>query len=172
MNRMSRAQMLTVMGHPWGWIASGFGGGLSPLAPGTVGSLMALLPYLALRAYGPWAVLIGCVLAFVLGVFAADWVIAHIAREDPGVVVMDEWVGMWITLLPATAWWPAIGFAPPLWVELLIGFLLFRVLDIVKPWPASWADGKLHGGFGAMLDDAIAGLYGALLMAFALPRLL
>lgn len=171
MNRLTSAQMSMLMRHPWGWIAGGLGGGLSPFAPGTVGSLMALLPYLGLRAYGPWAVLGASVVAFVLGVFAADWVIARLQREDPGFVVMDEWVGLWITLLPATAYWPQIGFAPPLWTELLMGFLLFRALDIVKPWPASLADRKLHGGFGAMLDDALAGVYGALLMAFALPWL-
>ena len=169
MNRLSAAQIRVLMRHPWGWIASGFGSGLSPFAPGTAGSLAALLPYLGLRALGPWAVLIGCVVAFVLGVFAANWVIARIGREDPGVVVMDEWAGLWVTLLPATAWWPSIGFAPPLWIELMCGFLIFRVLDILKPWPASWADRKLHGGFGAMLDDVLAGMYGALLMAFALP---
>ncbi len=171
MNPMTRAQISMLLRHPWGWIASGFGGGLSPVAPGTVGSLMALLPYLGLRAYGPWAVLGGCALAFGLGVFAADWVIARLQREDPGVVVMDEWVGQWIVLLPATAYWPHIGFAPPLWAELTIGFALFRVFDILKPWPASVADRELHGGFGAMLDDALAGIYGALLMAFALPWL-
>jgi phosphatidylglycerophosphatase A len=171
MNHLTRAQVTTLLRHPWGWIASGFGGGLSPFAPGTVGSLMALLPYWVLRPYGAWAVLTASVLAFVLGVFAADWVIAKLQREDPGAVVMDEWVGQWITLLPATAYWPLIGFAPPLWAELGIGFLVFRILDIVKPWPASLADRKLHGGFGAMLDDALAGLYGALFMMFALPWL-
>jgi phosphatidylglycerophosphatase A len=169
MKAMTRAEMAMLMRHPWGWLATGFGGGLSPFAPGTVGSLMALLPYLALRAYGPWAVLAGCVLAFGIGVFAADWVIARLGREDPGAVVIDEWAGQWIVLLPATLWWPSIGFAPPLWAELGIGFLLFRALDILKPWPASLADRRLHGGFGAMLDDALAAIYGALAMAFVLP---
>ncbi len=171
MNRLSTAQISVLMRHPWGWIASGFGSGLSPFAPGTTGSLAALLPYLLLRHYGPWAVASACVVVFVLGVFAANWVIARLGREDPGVVVMDEWAGLWITLLPATAYWPRVGFSMPVWAELLIGFLLFRVLDIVKPWPASLADRKLHGGFGAMLDDALAGLYGAALMAFAVPWL-
>ncbi len=169
MNPLSRTQIKLLLGHPWGLIATGLGGGLSPVAPGTVGSLMALLPYLWLRSYGPWAVLAGCIAAFVLGIFAADWVIARLQREDPGAVVMDEWAGQWIVLLPATAYWPTIGFSPPLWAELLIGFLLFRLLDIVKPWPASLADRKLHGGFGAMLDDALAAVYGALIMAFVLP---
>jgi phosphatidylglycerophosphatase A len=103
MNHLTRAQIVILLRHPWGWIASGFGGGLSPFAPGTVGSLMALLPYLLLRSYGAWAVLAASVIAFALGVFAADWVIRRLQREDPGAVVMDEWVGQWITLLPATA---------------------------------------------------------------------
>lgn len=170
-NNFSPEQRGRLLRHPWGWIGGGFGGGFSPFAPGTVGSAMALLPYVLMRDWGPWAVLSACVIGFVLGVRAADWVIHTLSRQDPAFVVMDEWVGQWLTLLPATLCWPLMGFAPPLWAELLIGFLLFRLLDIIKIWPASWADQKVHGGLGAMLDDAFAGLQGALLMTFALPPL-
>jgi phosphatidylglycerophosphatase A len=128
--------------------------------PGTVGSAAAQLPYLALRQ-APWwwsAVSIAIVLA--IGVRCADWVIREVGVEDPGVVVLDEWVGQWITLLMIEQLAPlAHPRALPVGLVLIGGFLLFRACDILKPWPASWADRKLHGGFGAMLDDAFAGVW-------------
>jgi phosphatidylglycerophosphatase A len=88
-------------------------------------------------------------LAFAVGVWAANWVIAQTGIEDPSVVVWDEFVGQWIALLLLPAGWP--------WA--LAAFALFRLFDIWKPWPVRWADRQLHGGFGAMLDDVLAGLY-------------
>ncbi|MEO8160833.1 MAG: phosphatidylglycerophosphatase A [Arenimonas sp.] len=143
--------------HPAGWIACGFGSGLSPRAPGTVGSLLALLPWwLWLRELPPWqyALVLGC--AFALGVWAADWAITKLDRQDPGVVVCDEFVGLWLALL----------LAPPGWPWMLAGFALFRLFDIWKPWPVRWADQQVHGGFGTMLDDLLAGAY-----AFAVLQL-
>jgi phosphatidylglycerophosphatase A len=143
--------------HPAGWLASGFGSGLSPRAPGTVGTLLALLPWwLWLRQLPPWqyALMLGC--AFALGTWAADWAIGRLGSEDPGVVVCDEFVGLWLTLL----------LAPPGWPWMLAGFALFRLFDIWKPWPVRWADREVHGGFGTMLDDLLAGAY-----AFALLQL-
>lgn len=131
------------------WIASGGGIGLAPVAPGTFGTLLALLPWLALRHLPLWAYLAVILGAFAVGVWAANRVIAVLGEEDPGVVVWDEFIGLWITLtLVPTGWqWPLLGFA------------LFRLFDIWKPWPVSWADQKIKGGFGAMLDDALAGLF-------------
>lgn len=131
------------------WIASGGGIGLVPVAPGTFGTLLALLPWLALRHLPLWAYLAVILGAFAIGVWAANRVIAVLGEEDPGVVVWDEFIGLWITLaLVPTGWqWPLLGFA------------LFRLFDIWKPWPVSWADQKIKGGFGAMLDDALAGLF-------------
>ncbi len=136
--------------HPAGWIATGFGSGFAPKASGTVGSLAALLPWWFLRELPPWAYLAVCAGFFALSVWAAQWVIDQIRVDDPGLVVADEWVGLWLTLflLPDGLHWIAIGFA------------VFRFFDILKPWPVSWADQKLHGGFGSMLDDALAGVYG------------
>ena len=88
--------------------------------------------------------------------------------EDPGVVVWDEFIGQWLALTPMLL-------APSDWRWMLAGFALFRLFDIWKPWPVRWADQKLHGGFGAMLDDLLAGAYalGVLqLAAYLLPRLL
>ncbi|MGD9584888.1 MAG: phosphatidylglycerophosphatase A [Lysobacterales bacterium] len=158
-------RLLPLLRHPYGWIATGFGAGLSPIAPGTAGSLVALLPYLLLRPLGALAVLAAAVVVFAIGVVAAQWSIDQLGAEDPGAVVIDEWVGQWLAFLPVFLVWPGFGFHPPLALELLAGFLLFRLFDIAKPWPANWADRNLHGGFGAMLDDAIAGCYAALAMA-------
>lgn len=135
--------------HPAGWLATGLGAGLAPTAPGTAGTAVALLPWLWLRGL-PWPTyLLALVLAFALGVWAADWAIRRLGREDPGAVVIDEFVGLWI----------ALAAAPPGWPWALAGFALFRLFDIGKPWPVSWADRRLKGGFGAMADDALAGLY-------------
>jgi phosphatidylglycerophosphatase A len=136
------------------WIASGFGAGLSPKAPGTVGTLVAILPWLLLRELPLVAYLAAVLAVFVLGVWAAQRVIDILGAEDPGVVVIDEWIGLWITLL----------LVPPGWLWLLAGVVLFRLFDILKPWPVSWADRRLHGGFGAMFDDALAGVYALLVL--------
>lgn len=143
-----------LLGDPAGLIATGFGAGLAPRAPGTVGTAVALLPWLALRELPLPGYLLALLLAFALGVWAANRVIARIGIEDPGLVVWDEFVGLWITLIAA----------PPGWPWMVAGFVAFRVFDIAKPWPVSWADAKLKGGFGAMFDDALAGLYALALM--------
>jgi len=145
------------------WVASGFGCGLAPKAPGTVGTLVAVIPWLMFQ-HLPLPIYIAIVVAtFALGVWTAHIVINLVEREDPGVIVIDEFVGLWIGLaaLPAGLPW------------LVIAILLFRLFDVSKPWPVSWADRKLHGGFGAMLDDALAGLYTLLMIqsvAWLLPR--
>ncbi len=148
---------------PGFWFASGFGCGLAPKAPGTVGTLVAVFPWLAMRDLPllPYALIV--LATFALGVWAAHKVIALTGTEDPQIVVIDEWVGLWIGLfaLPEGIGW------------LLAGVLLFRLFDVSKPWPVSWADRKLHGGIGAMLDDALAGLYTLLMLqsvAWLLPR--
>ncbi|WP_374604300.1 phosphatidylglycerophosphatase A [Arenimonas sp.] len=150
MNQLPEGTRRRLMKHPLGWIASGFGSGFSPKAPGTVGSVVALLPWWFFMKDLPLPAYLAVVAAgFALGWWAAHWVIHETKIEDPGLVVWDEYVGVWITLLAAPAGWP--------WM--LAGLVLFRIFDITKPWPVSWADRKLHGGFGAMLDDALAGLY-------------
>lgn len=133
--------------HPAGWIATGFGSGLVPIAPGTVGSLAALLPWWFLRGLPLplWIVLL--VLAFGVGVWACDWAMRRLGVGDPGLVVWDEFVGLWIALLAL----------PPGWHFVLVGFLLFRLFDVLKPWPIGWADRAIKGGLGTMLDDVLAG---------------
>jgi phosphatidylglycerophosphatase A len=159
--RLDAAQRRAVFSHPAGWIASGFGAGLSPFASGTVGSAVALLPWLALRELTWTLHLFALAIAFAIGVWASDVVIKRLRVEDPGVIVWDEFVGQWIALAPLLAW-------PRGWPWVVAGFVLFRLFDVCKPWPASWADRSVKGGFGAMLDDVIAGVYAALALALAL----
>lgn len=143
--------------HPAGWIASGFGSGFSPFAPGTVGTAAALLPWLWLRALPLPYYALAVALAFAIGVWASTWVVRRSGVQDPQVVVWDEFVGVWI----------ALAAAPAGWIWMLAGFALFRLFDIWKPWPVSWADEKLHGGLSVMLDDVFAGIYALLLMQLA-----
>ena len=143
--------------HPAGWIASGFGSGFSPFAPGTVGTAAGLLPWLWLRTLPLPFYALAIAVAFAIGVWASTWVVRRSGVQDPQVVVWDEFVGVWI----------ALAALPPGWIWMLGGFALFRLFDIWKPWPVSWADEKLHGGLGVMLDDVFAGIYALLLMQLA-----
>ena len=153
--KLDARQRATLLRDPAGWIACGFGSGLSPIAPGTVGSLAALPVWFALRALSwPWHVF-AIALAFALGTWSSARVVRALRVEDPGFVVCDEFVGQWIALLP-TLWMP---FA---WWQVAAGFVLFRFFDVLKPWPVSWADANLKGGFGIMFDDVLAGLQAAL----------
>ncbi len=153
--KLDAQQRRAVLSHPAGWIASGFGSGLSPFAPGTAGSAAALLPWLLLRDLSmPWS--IGVIVAsFLIGIWASNIVIERLHISDPGVIVWDEFVGQWISLLPLLIW-------PVHWVWIVAGFFLFRIFDVMKPWPCSWADRSVKGGFGVMLDDVLAGIYAAI----------
>ncbi len=153
---ITREQRLALLKDPAGWIASGFGCGFSPFAPGTVGSAVALLPYWFGREL-PFALYIGLVaLAFGIGVWASSIAVRRLGVQDPGVIVWDEFVGQWLTLT----------FAAHDWRSMVLGFFLFRIFDVWKPWPVSWADRSVKGGFGVMLDDLLAGMYagGALML--------
>jgi len=162
--RLDAAQRRAVLGHPAGWIACGFGSGLSPWAPGTVGSLAALLPWFAMRALG-WPLYAAIVVfAFVLGMWASNIAVARLRIADPGCIVWDEFVGQWIALAPLLFF-----VHDGRWI--VAGFVLFRLFDIWKPWPVSWADRNVKGGFGVMLDDALAGVLAAMALSVALRLL-
>jgi phosphatidylglycerophosphatase A len=129
-------------------VASGFGSGFFPVAPGTAGSLVALLVGAGLLwaapAALPWAALAAAVGGF--------WAVAATrAGDDPGWVVIDEFAGQWIAMLPL---------ARPTLAGLAAAFLLFRLLDIVKPGPIGWAD-RQHGAAAVMADDLVAGAIAA-----------
>jgi phosphatidylglycerophosphatase A len=131
-------------------LATWFGAGRLPRAPGTWASLVAL-PLGALLTWlgGPWLVLAVTLAVFGLGVWASERYMAAYRVHDPAAIVVDEVVGQWLTLalLPLTP------------IAYLAGFLLFRIADMVKPWPARWIDRTMAGGIGVMLDDVVAGIY-------------
>ena len=139
--------------------------GYAPLAPGTFGSAAGLALFFAVRHRGatitaPVSETLTIVALFAIGVWAAGEAERHFGRTDPGAVVIDEVIGMLITL----------ALIPVNLTGAIVGFLVFRVLDIVKPWPARRLE-RLHGGFGIVLDDVMAGIYGNLVM-WGLTRLL
>jgi phosphatidylglycerophosphatase A len=140
------------------FIATGAYSGYLPKAPGTWGSAVGVLIWLLLMRLEaiPYLSVVGTL--FVIGIFSAGAAEKIIDRADPGIVVIDEIVGLLIALSLAPAH-PAAVFA---------GFCLFRFFDILKPFPVGWVDCHLHGGLGIMLDDVVAGLYALLVLQLGL----
>lgn len=155
---LTAEQRRALFRHPAGWIATGFGVGLSPLAPGTAGSLAALLPWLLLRELPLAPYLLVLALAFALGVWACGWSVRAVQNGDPSIAVFDEFVGQWLALTPLLVLPGSV-----LWI--FAGFILFRIFDVWKPWPVSWADRNIKGGLGVMLDDLLAGGIAACVLA-------
>lgn len=144
--------------NPVHFLAFGLGSGASPWAPGTMGTLAAI-PFWYLLAQLPLVTYLLLVLAaFALGCWLCQRTSDDIGVHDHGGIVWDEFVGYWVTMIAAPV--------TPLWA--LVGFVLFRIFDIWKPWPIRWADKQVHGGFGIMLDDLIAGLFAALVLQLLL----
>ena len=142
--------------HPAFLAATWFGVGLIRPAPGTWGSLVALpLAWVIVQLGGPTALIIATSALFVLGCWASKVYTQVSSGKDPSEIVIDEVVGQWLVLTVAPL--------EPYYY--LAGFLLFRFCDIAKPWPASWADHKVDGGLGIMLDDVLAALYGLVAIA-------
>lgn len=154
MNQSSKNLARTVMTDPVHFLAFGFGTGLAPFAPGTFGSLPGVLLFWLTMGFGLY-VQLGVALALVL---AGIWICGESARRigvhDHGGIVWDEIAGMYVTLLIAPA--TPLGWA--------LAFVLFRVMDIVKPWPIRDLDHRLKGGVGIMLDDLAAALYASVLL--------
>ncbi len=130
-------------------LATGCYAGKIPKAPGTWGSAAAFLPWLLLRKLSLPAYLAWLAALFIAGFFAAGSAEKILDQADPGCIVIDEIVGMLIALI-------LVPSHPMAWV---LAFILFRIFDIVKPFPVSWFDRHIHGGMGIMLDDVMAGIY-------------
>lgn len=128
-------------------LAFGFGLGLSRVAPGTCGTLLGIPFHLATVGLAWPARLAAIAAAFGLGVWVCDRAARTLGVHDHPGIVWDEVVGFAIAMLAAPAGWTGIA----------LGFALFRLLDVWKPWPIRLADRRVHGGFGIMLDDALAG---------------
>jgi phosphatidylglycerophosphatase A len=147
------------LANPIHFLALGFGSGLAPKAPGTFGTIAAI-PLVCLLAYS--TTLTGYVLVTLLASLIGIWLCGKTAHDmmvhDDSSIVWDEIAGLLITMI-----------AVPLnWQTLLLGFVLFRILDILKPWPISYLDARVHGGFGIMIDDILAGVFALILMHITL----
>lgn len=137
--------------HPAILFTSWFGVGLIPFAPGTWGSLAALPFAWFIVSWFGWPTLAAVsVIMFILGIWAADHAVRLNKDSDPQSVVVDEVVGQWLVLCAAPL---------ELW-QYGLGFLMFRLFDIAKPWPVSWAERRFRGGLGVMVDDVFAAGYG------------
>ncbi len=131
------------------FLAQGFGAGRVSVAPGTFGTLVGIPIYIALSALAPWLYAVGVGLLFILGVWLAGVTGRDFGAHDHQSIVWDEIVGFLITMF----------LAPPGWLWIAAGFVLFRLFDIWKPYPIRHVDRQLANGFGCMLDDALAGVY-------------
>ncbi|RDH83721.1 MAG: phosphatidylglycerophosphatase A [endosymbiont of Galathealinum brachiosum] len=140
------------MKNPVHLVAVGFGSGLMPKAPGTFGTLAAIPLYLVISQFDLWLYLALTVIVTVLGVFICDYTSKALGVHDHSGIVIDEIAGYFITMI-------AVPFD---WLWIVVGFVLFRFFDILKPWPISWLDKNLHGGLGIMLDDVLAGFFSLL----------
>lgn len=135
-------------------IATGFYSGYLPKAPGTWGSLVGVLLVFLLHALSLQIYLSVIAGLFIVGSFVAGEAEKILDNRDPGVVVIDEIVGMLITMI-------AVPITP---LTMVLGFILFRVFDIAKPFPVNFFDQHFHGGLGIMLDDVVAGIYSLIIM--------
>lgn len=131
-------------------LAFGFGTGLAPKAPGTFGTIVGVLLFIPAHHLPFVWYITGVGLLFVLGIWLCDETTRELGIHDHPGIVWDEVIGFLITMVAAPGGW--------LWI--VVGFILFRLFDIFKPWPIGAVDRRVTGGIGIMLDDALAGLYG------------
>jgi len=148
---MSEALSPRLLRHPVDLLALGFGSGLVPKAPGTAGTVVAIPLYLLVQPLAWPQYLALTALLFVAGIAICAHTAARLGVHDHPGIVWDEIVGYLVTMILAPAGW--------LWI--VTGFVLFRFFDVLKPWPIRWFDRYVHGGFGIMLDDLLAGLFAA-----------
>lgn len=142
------------LSNPIHCLAFGFGSGLAPKAPGTFGTLLAVPLYLLLSQLSLLPYILVVVIAFAIGIYLCGRTATDLGVHDHPGIVWDEFVGFWITMIAAPAGW--------LWV--VIGFILFRLFDIWKPWPIRFFDKNVESGLGIMIDDVLAGIYALLVL--------
>lgn len=138
---------------PVHFLALGFGSGLVPKVPGTAGTLMAIPVFLFLAKLPLFSYLLTVVVCFIAGIMICTAASEDAGVHDHGAIVWDEFVGYWITMTPVIAL-----SLPITWQPILIGFILFRFFDMLKPFPISYLDKKISGGLGIMVDDVAAGI--------------
>lgn len=144
----------SVWRNPVHFLACGFGSGAAPLAPGTFGTLVAIPVYLLMQPLALWTYLAVTALLFLIGIGLCETTARDFGVHDHGGIVWDEVVGYLVTMIAA----------PSGWVWIVAGFLLFRLFDILKPWPIRSLDRGVGGGLGIMVDDVLAGVYAAIVL--------
>ena len=152
------------LSNPVHFLALGFGSGLLKPAPGTWGTLAAIPVYLLLIEFLPSGDLfypLAVIVGFIAGVYLCGKTAADVGVHDHSAIVWDEIIGFLITMYMIS----------PSWQNIALGFLLFRLFDIVKPWPIKVLDKSVHGGFGIMIDDVLAGAFAWLVLLLLQPYL-
>ena len=145
--------------NPVHFLALGFGSGLAPKMPGTFGTLAALPLVVLLSHYASFSVfLVVTILVSIVGIWICGKTAEDMGVHDDSSIVWDEVAGMLITMIAV----------PLSWQTLLAGFVLFRFFDILKPWPISYLDKHVHGGFGIMIDDVLAGIFALAILQLGL----
>ncbi len=152
-NKLSVKHILT---DPVMFLAFGFGSGLVKKMPGTIGTIAAIPVYLLFEQTNSYLYSVLTILVFVIGIRICDVAANQLGEHDFGGIVWDEIAGFLITM------W----FVPFSWYAVLYEFILFRILDIFKPWPIKWINQKPEGGMGIMLDDVLAGIIAAIILIF------
>ena len=142
------------LANPIQFLALGFGSGLAPKAPGTFGTLAAVPLFLLMSGLTPLIYGLVVLVVCLAGIYICGKAASDVGVHDHGAIVWDEFAGFFITMF----------MVPVSWQSVLVGFVLFRIFDIAKPWPISIADKKLTGGFGIMFDDVLAGLFALAIM--------
>ena len=144
----------SMLRSPAAFLALGFGSGLSPIMPGTCGTIAAIPIYILLHFLPAPLYFIAIALLFIVGIWICGVTAKKLKIHDHPAIVWDEIVGFLITML----------LAPFNWLWILLGFILFRVFDIFKPWPVRYADKHLTNGFGIMADDLLAAIYALVIL--------
>lgn len=148
--------------NPVMFLALGFGSGLAVKAPGTWGTLAAVPLVAAIGLTNPWIYGAALLLCCLSGIWICGYAARRLGVHDHGAIVWDEVAGYMLTL----------AFVPMTPLNLLLGFILFRVFDILKPWPIRWLDRRVHGGLGIMVDDLLAGVFAGGLLFLMWSRIL
>jgi phosphatidylglycerophosphatase A len=151
---MSSPSAKTIFTNPINFLAFGFGSGLSPIMPGTFGTLVAIPFYLLFAQFSWLTYFIILILTTIFGIWICDQASKNLGEHDYPGIVFDEMVGYWLTMLAC----------PFDWKWILLGFLYFRLFDIVKPWPIRVIDKQVKGGLGIMLDDILAAVFAAVVL--------
>jgi len=150
--------------NPIHFLALGFGSGLIKPAPGTWGTLASVPVYLLTLYFFSLNLavyLMVLLVSFIVGIYLCGKTANDVGVHDHGSIVWDEFVGFWVTMT----------LIPFSWLNLILGFILFRLFDIVKPWPIKLLDKHVHGGFGIMIDDVLAGVFAWGILYFSQPYL-